>query len=96
MNESNTVVERREIYFSGRVQGVGFRYTARAIAARCPVCGFVKNLPDGRVLLVVEGAPALLDTLVESIEVEMGRYIADKRMTALPATHEFTTFEVRH
>ena len=49
--------EQREVYYSGRVQGVGFRYTVRSLASRMAVTGFVKNLPDGRVHLVVEGSP---------------------------------------
>src|SRR5690349_7212233 len=38
-------MERREVHYSGRVQGVGFRYTARSIAQLFPVTGYVKNLP---------------------------------------------------
>ena len=49
------IQQRREVYFSGRVQGVGFRYTVRMVASRFAVTGFVKNLPDGRVQLVAEG-----------------------------------------
>ena len=92
----NTDLERREIYFSGRVQGVGFRYTTRAIALRYPVGGFVQNLPDGLVLVVVEGSTRALDNLVEAIEAEMDRHIAHKDVTLLPPTHEFAGFEVRH
>jgi acylphosphatase len=91
----NTALERREIYFSGRVQGVGFRYTARSIATRHPVRGYVKNLSDGRVLLVVEGSPQALDGLVEAIRAEMDRYIVHEDVTVLPATGEFTKFDVR-
>ena len=92
----NTANERREIHFSGRVQGVGFRFTTRAIAARHPVQGFVKNLADGRVLLVVEGASSVLDRLLVEIEEEMDRYIASKEVAVHPATNEFSRFEVRH
>ena len=48
---------QREVYYAGNVQGVGFRYTARCAAAGLDVTGFVRNLPDGRVHLVVEGPP---------------------------------------
>ena len=51
---------RRHCYFSGRVQGVGFRYTSRNIAINYDVTGFVRNLPDGRVELVAEGPPGVL------------------------------------
>ena len=49
--------ERRVVHYSGRVQGVGFRYTVRTLATRFAVTGFVRNLADGRVQLVVEGGP---------------------------------------
>jgi acylphosphatase len=46
---------RKRVLYGGRVQGVGFRYTTTAMARRFPVAGNVRNLPDGRVELVVEG-----------------------------------------
>jgi acylphosphatase len=96
VSESSGLDERREIYFSGRVQGVGFRYTTRAIASRTDVRGYVRNLPDGRVLLVAEGAPATLDRFVRAVDDEMDRYIDSKQVTVGPASGEFARFEVRH
>jgi acylphosphatase len=90
-----TATERREVTFSGRVQGVGFRYTARQIASRFPVSGFVKNLADGRVLLVVEGPVLELERLIEAIEDEMDRFIENKQVSVLRPTGEFPTFEIR-
>jgi acylphosphatase len=95
-SQSNTARQRREIHFSGWVQGVGFRYTTRAIAGRFDVRGFVQNLPDGRVLLVVEGRPTTLDEFLAAIEGELSRYIKHREITAGPANDEFTRFEVRH
>src|SRR5471030_2081507 len=46
---------RMKVFYSGRVQGVGFRYTARTVAAGFEITGYVRNLPDGRVELVAEG-----------------------------------------
>ena len=43
------------IFYSGHVQGVGFRYTVKSVAAGFEVNGTVRNLPDGRVELVAEG-----------------------------------------
>jgi acylphosphatase len=95
VSDSSQAQERREIYFSGCVQGVGFRYTARAIAARFDIQGFVENLSDGRVLLVVEGERGTLDHFVGALQAEMDRFIANEHATVLPASGEFTHFEVR-
>jgi acylphosphatase len=64
---------RREVFYSGRVQGVGFRWTVRHIAQSHAVTGFVKNLEDGRVQLVVEGATAELDRLLAQSASEWAR-----------------------
>jgi acylphosphatase len=45
----------RRFLIGGRVQGVGFRWFTRDAAAREGVCGFVRNLSDGRVEAFVEG-----------------------------------------
>ena len=50
---SNTA--RAHVFYSGRVQGVGFRYTAERIALELKLVGWVKNLPDNRVEIVCEG-----------------------------------------
>jgi acylphosphatase len=48
----------RKFLISGEVQGVGFRFFAQRAAARHQVLGYVRNLPDGRVEALAEGAPA--------------------------------------
>lgn len=50
-----------QILYSGRVQGVGFRYTVRTLAAGYEVTGAVRNLPDGRVELTAEGTKTELE-----------------------------------
>lgn len=87
--------ERCEVHYSGRVQGVGFRYTVRSLAGRYNVSGFVKNLRDGRVRLVVEGPPDEVAGLLDAVRGEMGRYIQDERRETGPATGEFGGFEIR-
>ena len=47
--------DRRRVHFSGRVQGVGFRFTCQVARPGFDVAGYVRNLPDGRVELVAEG-----------------------------------------
>jgi acylphosphatase len=94
--QANVTHQRREVYFSGRVQGVGFRFTTRAIAGRYPVVGFVENLSDGRVCLVVEGNAKAIDAFVGAIEAEMARYITSTDSRTMPASGEFANFQVRH
>jgi acylphosphatase len=69
--------ERRRILFSGRVQGVGFRYTSASLARAFEVAGYVRNLADGRVELVAEGEPSEIDDLVAAIRSEMSAYIKE-------------------
>ena len=80
---------RHTIYFCGRVQGVGFRYTTRAIARGFAVAGYVQNLPDGCVRLVAEGEPTELDAFVKAIVDQMGPYIDGRTMDRTDATGEF-------
>jgi len=88
-------MERREVYYSGRVQGVGFRYTVRSLAARYDVTGFVRNLGDGRVELVAEGPPTEVTGLLDAVRREMGRYILDEEYATARATGEFGGFAIR-
>jgi len=86
---------RREVLYHGRVQGVGFRYTARHIAGRFRVTGYVQNLPDGRVRLVTEGAAAEVDRFLAALAAEMIDNIDGQNDETSPATGEFSDFEVR-
>ena len=56
-----------QILYSGRVQGVGFRYAVRTLAAGFEVTGTVRNLADGRVELTAEGTKAELEAFREAI-----------------------------
>jgi acylphosphatase len=88
--------ERREVIFHGQVQGVGFRYTTRQVAARFQVVGFVRNQPDGTVQLVVEGEPGELDRFVTAVAAEFAENIRDQTSQVSAATGEFSHFSVRH
>ena len=89
-------MQRRTYYFTGRVQGVGFRYTARHVAAGHQVAGYVRNLDDGRVELVMEGPEPEMDAVVEGINAELGRNISRTTCDTSPPTGEFRDFSVRH
>ncbi len=92
----NVGFERREVYYQGVVQGVGFRYSARRIAAGFRVAGFVRNLPDGRVELVVEGESAELDRFQAAVREELGHFIDGVEQTVRPTRGESPRFEIRY
>lgn len=80
---------RYTVHFEGRVQGVGFRFTAVRMAERYAVAGSVKNLPDGRVLLTAEGQRDDLDAFLDDVRRAMGRHIRRESIDISPATGEF-------
>ena len=87
---------RREIWYQGHVQGVGFRYTAASAARQFDVTGFVRNLPDGRVHLVVEGESEEVERFLAEIRARLGYFIRDAMEDRRPATGQFGRFEIRH
>ena len=62
----------KRVYYSGTVQGVGFRATAASIARRHAVRGWVRNLADGRVELLADGAAAAVEAFLADIRDRMG------------------------
>ena len=83
-------------YFSGRVQGVGFRYTAQNLALQYNIGGYVRNLPDGRVELVMEGPDGEMQALIDSITQKMNGYIRNLDREVFPPTGEFNRFCIKH
>ena len=88
--------ERTQVTFHGCVQGVGFRYTTLRIAAAYAVTGFVKNLTDGDVLLVVEGPKDELERMINNVQTTMKRYLEGNESVGTPATGEFESFDIRY
>ncbi len=83
------------IFYSGRVQGVGFRYTTRTVAVGFEVTGIVRNLPDGRVELVAEGLPAELDAFRIALQdAGLAGFIRDEQVIWTDAKNEFRGFEI--
>lgn len=73
-------MKRMTAWYSGRVQGVGFRATVRQLACGYDVTGIVRNLPDGRVELVAEGEEKELEAFLQGIaESELSGFIANRR-----------------
>ena len=89
-------MNRCTYYFSGHVQGVGFRYTAHHATRGHDVTGFVRNLPDGRVELVMEGPDAEMDAVLETIRGHLGDNIKRTTCDTTPANGEFTNFTIKH
>jgi acylphosphatase len=87
--------QRREVHYSGWVQGVGFRYTAQRIARQHGVVGFVRNLPDGRVQLVAEGTPRQLDACLGQLAESMSNYIQAAETETAESTGEWSGFDLR-
>lgn len=85
-----------EIYVSGVVQGVGFRYFTMKVAKELGVKGYVRNLPDGRVYIRVSGDEAMIDKFLSAIRKGPASAIV-KRVEVKDAISEiFQNFEIRY
>lgn len=83
------------IHYSGRVQGVGFRYTVKSVATGFEVSGTVRNLPDGRVELAAEGAREELEAFRKAIQdSEVGGFVRQETVAWDEAKNEFRGFEI--
>jgi acylphosphatase len=81
--------------YSGRVQGVGFRFTTKQLATGFEVTGTIKNLDDGRVELIAEGVKQELEEFVTAIrEAGLARFIKDESVVWGPATGQYRGFEI--
>ena len=88
----------RRMIYTGRVQGVGFRYSVKQIAAGFDVTGWVRNLPDGTVEMLAVGMVDEVEAFVDAVAAShLGGYIREARReegdSGLPASRGF---EVRH
>jgi acylphosphatase len=88
-------VHHEIIHFSGRVQGVGFRYTALQVAREFEVAGYAENLPDGRVRVELEGDSPEVDGLVAALEERMQGYIRQVERTSGRRAPRFSGFGIR-
>lgn len=86
----------KHIYYSGNVQGVGFRFSTMRVAGGYQVTGFVRNMMDGRVEVLAEGDADEVDRFIEGIADAMSGYIRDTRIIDEPYTGRFSRFDIRH
>lgn len=83
------------VTYTGRVQGVGFRYTVRTIAKRHPVTGYVRNLPDGSVELVAQGGLQAINSLLADVAETFRVNISHCERRPEPETEVFREFDIR-
>lgn len=86
---------RYRVIYHGRVQGVGFRYTTASIARRHPVQGYVRNLPDGTVELVAEGAPGAVRRFLDEVAAAFEGNITDRTQEEITGGEPLSGFEIR-
>jgi len=86
---------RMEIFYSGHVQGVGFRYTVKSTATGFEITGTVRNLSDGRVHLVAEGRREELEAFRTALpDAGLKPFIRDEAVTWTDAQNNFKGFEI--
>jgi acylphosphatase len=83
------------VWYTGHVQGVGFRYTTLAMARQYEVTGWVQNQADGRVRLVVEGEVDEIKAFLTAIYERMAQFIRETQEDVQPASGQFSQFEIR-
>ena len=84
----------KHIIFVGRVQGVGFRYTAHNIAHRHRLTGFVRNLPDGTVEMLAQGPAEDVEDCLRDIEDSFAGYIRETKIDEIPPAPQHSDFRV--
>ena len=87
--------KRIHALYHGSVQGVGFRYTVQRSAEAHALAGWAKNLPDGRVEVILEGTEAGIKKFLQKIESVFSLYIRNVDVEWGEATGEFSGFDVR-
>lgn len=90
-------VRRAEVLVTGRVQGVGYRYSAIIQAGHLGLVGWVRNTRDGHVEMVVEGPPTGVESFIEWCKRgPSAAQVDDVRVEWGEPTGEFTGFDVRY
>ena len=87
---------RRRIIFSGRVQGVGFRFTAVRAAANYDVVGFVRNMANGNVEVEIEGSRKDIQDFTTEMEDRMRGNIREVKFQDMPVGGSYHRFEIRY
>jgi acylphosphatase len=85
----------RHVFYEGRVQGIGFRYSARQIATGYDVAGWIRNLPDGRVEMLVSGDTQELTEFLQAIrDSHLAAVVRNVTMEEAPPPAGLRGFEI--
>lgn len=82
------------VIFIGRVQGVGFRFTAHRMALRYQLIGYVRNLPDGTVEMLAQGPAPDVDSCIQDIKDYFDDYIRDTEIQEIPLNPKYNDFRI--
>jgi acylphosphatase len=98
MNVLELLMAAKQVFYSGRVQGVGFRYAVKRIAGGFEVIGWVRNLPDGRVELqaMSEEADELTGFLQAIKDSSLGGNIRSVEEHSIPPLAGVRGFSIVH
>lgn len=88
-------VHHEIVFFSGHVQGVGFRYSVMQVAREFEVAGYVSNLADGRVQLEAEGTERDVSAFVDAVQEKMHGYIRKLERSARKRAPQFSGFVIK-
>jgi len=89
-------MQQSHIYYAGMVQGVGFRFTVQRYAIELGLTGWVKNLADGRVEVLVEGEEKSIRQLLNAIDKQFHLYIKNKEISVDKVQSKFSDFRIAY
>ena len=84
----------KRVIFVGRVQGVGFRFTAHRIAQRFHLTGWVRNAMDGTVEMIAQGSDEDINNCIEQIEQALKGYVTQTKIEQAPANPKYKDFKI--
>jgi len=84
----------KHIVFIGRVQGVGFRFTAMSIADRCGLTGLVRNMPNGSVEMIAQGRPDDITDCIRNIKDIYQGSIRETTIEEIPPDPRYQDFKI--
>lgn len=88
-------VHHETVFYSGHVQGVGFRYATMEVAREFDVSGYVKNLADGRVQVEAEGRAKEIAAFLAALEERMHGFVRKSERSSENRPRQFSGFTIR-